>query len=96
VMKELGRPRIKTPVVQGPFPRGLPPNPAGLLLVASELGVAPESTVYVGDRVDVDAVAARRAGMRAYMLKSRAPSGSEDWISIDGFSELTGMWYPDH
>jgi FMN phosphatase YigB (HAD superfamily) len=72
------------------------PNPAGLLLVASELGVAPESTVYVGDRVDVDAVAARRAGMRAYMLKSRAPSGSEDWISIDGFSELTGMWYPDH
>jgi hypothetical protein len=30
VMKGLGRPRIKAPVVQGPFPRGLPPNPAGL------------------------------------------------------------------
>jgi FMN phosphatase YigB (HAD superfamily) len=74
----------------------LKPDPAGLLLVASELGVAPQSTVYVGDRVDVDAVAARRAGMRAYMLESRAPRGSEDWISIDGFSEVTGMWYSDH
>jgi phosphoglycolate phosphatase/putative hydrolase of the HAD superfamily len=72
----------------------LKPDPSGLLLVASELGVAPASTVYVGDRVEVDAVAARRAGMRACILTSRASGGSESWISVEGFAELTRVLYP--
>jgi HAD superfamily hydrolase (TIGR01549 family) len=71
----------------------LKPDPAGLLLVASELGVSPGSTVYIGDRVEVDAVAARRAGMRAYILKSRAPGGSEDWEPVEGFAELARVLY---
>lgn len=72
----------------------LKPDPAGLLLVASELGASPGSTVYIGDRVEVDAVAARRAGMRAYILKSRAPGGSEDWEPVEDFAELTRALYP--
>lgn len=72
----------------------LKPDPAGLLQVASELGVSPGTTVYVGDRVEVDAVAARRAGMRAYIVKGRAPAGSEDWVPVEGFPELTRVLYP--
>jgi putative hydrolase of the HAD superfamily len=72
----------------------LKPDPAGLLQVASELGVSPGSTVYVGDRVEVDAVAARRAGMRAYIVKGRAPAANEDWVPVEGFPELTRVLYP--
>jgi FMN phosphatase YigB (HAD superfamily) len=56
--------------------------------------VAPGTTVYVGDRVDVDAVAARRAGMRAYILTARAPAGSEEWVPVKGFAELMSALYP--
>jgi HAD superfamily hydrolase (TIGR01549 family) len=71
----------------------LKPDPAGLLSVASDLGVAPESAVYVGDRVEVDAVAARRAGMRAYILSGRAHGGSDEWVPVESFAELTSVLY---
>jgi FMN phosphatase YigB (HAD superfamily) len=72
----------------------LKPDPAGLLLVASELGVSPGSAVYVGDRAEVDAVAARRAGMRAFIVKGRAPAADEEWVPVEGFVELTSVLYP--
>ena len=69
------------------------PDPTGLMLVARELGVSPGSAVYVGDRFEVDAVAAGRAGMGAYILTSRAPRASEDWVRVDGFAELTKLLF---
>jgi HAD superfamily hydrolase (TIGR01549 family) len=72
----------------------LKPDPAGLLLVASELGVSPGSTVYIGDRVEVDAAAARRAGMRAFILEAGAPAHGEEWVPVEGFAELTRVLYP--
>ena len=44
------------------------PNPKGLLVTLARLGVAPDQAIYVGDRPEVDAEAARRAGMRAVIV----------------------------
>jgi HAD superfamily hydrolase (TIGR01509 family) len=47
------------------------PDPRGLLVAASKLGVSPQETLYVGDRPEVDAVAADRAGMPSIILTTR-------------------------
>lgn len=39
------------------------PHPRGLLLAAERLGAEPAATLYIGDRAEVDATAARAAGM---------------------------------
>lgn len=70
------------------------PNPAGLLLVAAELGVAAGSAVYIGDRPEVDAIAAKRAGMRAFIVTGTKVVSHSDWVSVRGFAELTTMLYP--
>ena len=44
------------------------PDPAAFTLAADRLGVPPGDVVYVGDRVDVDARAATRAGMHGIWL----------------------------
>lgn len=44
-------------------PQWLKPNPDGLLRAARQLGVAPEHCQVLGDRLDADGEAARRAGM---------------------------------
>jgi FMN phosphatase YigB (HAD superfamily) len=46
----------------------LKPNPAGLLHVLEVIGVAAEDAVYIGDRPEVDAEAARRAGVRSLIV----------------------------
>lgn len=71
------------------------PDPAGLLDVAAALGVAPAQTVYVGDRPDVDAVAAERAGMACFIIttKQRVAPG-EAWIPVEGFVALTRVLLP--
>lgn len=44
-------------------PRRLKPSPEGFLLAAGRLGVSPPDCLVIGDRIDVDGLAARRAGM---------------------------------
>jgi HAD superfamily hydrolase (TIGR01549 family) len=44
-------------------PRWLKPHPDGLLTAAEQLGVSPSRCLVLGDRLDVDGEAARRAGM---------------------------------
>lgn len=67
------------------------PSPAGLLAVLARLGAEPENSVYIGDRPDVDAEAARRAGMQAWILTSERPVRNAGWNAFSGFDELTGM-----
>jgi len=65
------------------------PNPRGLLVAMTRLGSRPVNTLYVGDREEVDAVAARAAGMRCALISdtaARSPSG--DPLRITRFSEL--------
>ncbi|MFJ5229168.1 HAD family hydrolase [Kitasatospora sp. NPDC088391] len=50
------------------------PDPEIFLLACRALGVAPERTAYVGDRLDVDARAAAAAGLLGIWL-DREPSG---------------------
>lgn len=63
------------------------PDPAGLLTVMAALDARPNSVVYVGDRPDVDAEAARRAGVRAFILSSTVPPSAE-WVGVKNFAEL--------
>jgi phosphoglycolate phosphatase len=49
----------------------LKPDPAGLLSILRQTGVAPERALMIGDRFDRDAAAAERAGMRALILSGQ-------------------------
>lgn len=52
------------------------PAPDGLLAVARALGVAPAECVYVGDRFEVDGVAAQAAGMPAFIVGASSAAAS--------------------
>jgi HAD superfamily hydrolase (TIGR01509 family) len=49
------------------------PDPKGLEVVAADLGTAPAETLYVGDRIDVDAEAAARGGFPFVLLGGSGP-----------------------
>lgn len=74
---------------------GLRKPGAGILLRALEaLGVAPEHAWFVGDRIDRDILAARRAGVsKAILISTRAGSGTalrgvEPDVRIDQLAQL--------
>jgi beta-phosphoglucomutase-like phosphatase (HAD superfamily) len=46
----------------------LKPNPHGLQVILNRLGADPSEALYIGDRPEVDATAAERAGMRAVIF----------------------------
>jgi HAD superfamily hydrolase (TIGR01509 family) len=67
------------------------PSPKGLLLAARMLNVQPEETLYIGDRPEVDAEAARRAGMRPVILgRPLAHPGS--CRTVSNFHALTALF----
>jgi HAD superfamily hydrolase (TIGR01509 family) len=68
------------------------PHPSIFNLALDELHLAPEQTVYVGDRPDVDVAGAQSAGMRAVLIRSPyrekdIPDGEPDAI-IEELPEL--------
>jgi phosphoglycolate phosphatase len=62
----------------------LKPDPAGLLSILRQTGVAPERALMVGDRFDRDAVAADRAGVRALIRSSRPHAR---WATFRGYDD---------
>jgi len=56
------------------------PNPRGLEVTVQRLGILKHEAFYIGDRVEVDAVAARRAGIGCFILNGRQ--------NFDGLLEL--------
>jgi FMN phosphatase YigB (HAD superfamily) len=71
--------------------RGFKPDPSGLLLAAKRLGVTPQRLLYVGDRPEVDAECARRAGASAAILEIRGRRYSQAeryWHSAPSFAAL--------
>jgi HAD superfamily hydrolase (TIGR01549 family) len=56
---------------QEPEVAAFKPNPRGLQLTIDRLGVAPEDALHIGDRPQIDAEAARRAGMPAVIIGHR-------------------------
>ena len=53
---------------QDPRVQRFKPDPKGLELAIRELAIQKEEAVYIGDRADVDAVAASRAGIQHFIL----------------------------
>ncbi len=74
---------------QDPDVRRFKPHPRGLEVTARQLGVDPEQTVYIGDRPDTDAVAARAAGMACAIIGARRPRRGEAWLAVAGYPALS-------
>jgi beta-phosphoglucomutase-like phosphatase (HAD superfamily) len=63
------------------------PHPAGICVALKRLDIEPEYALYVGDRPDVDAPAARAAGVACVIIGSKAKAPG-DWLAAQDFSEL--------
>lgn len=83
---------------QDPEVNRLKPDPRGLRVALARLDAAAAEALYVGDRPDVDAAAARAAGMRCVIVGCRGRRG-EGWVGVGDFRELAelelaGSWAP--
>ena len=65
------------------------PHPRGLAVTARRLDVEPVQTVYIGDRPETDAVAARAAGMACVILAGSTPRRDEGWATVAGYPALS-------
>ena len=64
------------------------PDPRGLEQILSRLSLPKEAAFYVGDRPEVDGVAARRAGIRALIVGGKPHSNHEHWTSVKDFHDV--------
>jgi FMN phosphatase YigB (HAD superfamily) len=65
------------------------PNPRILEVALCRLGVSKEETLYVGDRPEVDAEAARRAGVACAIIGRRHRTAVRPgWFSLPSFGRL--------
>ena len=62
----------------------LKPHPRGLLDLVAQAGVAPGATLLIGDRVERDGEAARRAGVASLIRTSKAQPG---WRTFERFDD---------
>lgn len=69
------------------------PCPKGFLHACACWGLSPEQVLYVGDRPEVDAAGATRAGMPCVILARRrpsreGPSGAQSYVTFPSFAGL--------
>jgi len=64
------------------------PDPRGLIIAAGRLGVAPSEALYVGDRPEVDAVAAERAEMACAIISRKGQAVNQRHICVRSFADL--------
>jgi len=68
------------------------PNPQIFLHACDAVGENPENTIYVGDRYETDAVAARAAGLRGIWLDRRAEATDQHLPpTIAALSDLSSL-----
>ncbi len=67
------------------------PDPRGILVSLERLGVAPLDALYVGDRADVDAPAARAAGVACAILTGEKPAHGAGFLAVRSFADLGQM-----
>nr|WP_082570968.1 HAD-IA family hydrolase [Cellulomonas sp. Root485] len=76
------------------------PDPRVFVEACRRLGTAPERTAYVGDELDVDAVAARAAGLLGIWVDrpgarrlplTDAEIAAADVVTIESFDQLPGV-----
>ncbi len=74
-----------------PRVRRFKPDPSGLLTVMAECGSGTSETIYVGDRPEVDAEAARRAGVQCIIVGQRHGASGIGWEGVPNYKALGGM-----
>jgi beta-phosphoglucomutase-like phosphatase (HAD superfamily) len=69
----------------------LKPHPSGILAVLRELKIDSSAAVYIGDRPEVDAEAARRAGVACIIVGRAAGPSSGEWVGARDYFQLGAM-----
>ncbi|MGA7234885.1 MAG: HAD family hydrolase [Bryobacteraceae bacterium] len=92
-LRALGLERFFRCVLSPADPRmgRLKPDPGGILAVLQELKIDASSAVYIGDRPEVDAEAARRAGIACIILGRASRPPSAEWIAAPDYPHLAVM-----
>jgi HAD superfamily hydrolase (TIGR01509 family) len=71
------------------------PHPRGLQLALERLGATAAESLYVGDRVEVDAAAAAAAGMPcAILTETSGASDQRTWMQVAAYSQLRTLVFP--
>lgn len=79
---------------QDPAVNAFKPNPCGLVEALRRLGVAPVDALYVGDRAEVDAAAAKAAGVPCAILNRKRRGGpTSTWIEVAHYGELHALLF---
>ncbi len=72
------------------------PNPRGLLVALERLRAEPSESLYIGDRLDVDAPTAEGAGVGCAILTKRQPARISPGVTcVAGYAELQKVLFPD-
>jgi HAD superfamily hydrolase (TIGR01509 family) len=64
------------------------PDPRSLEVALDRLNTGPDDALYVGDRPEVDAEAARRAGVACAILDPKGRQSKGDWLVFSSYPEL--------
>jgi putative hydrolase of the HAD superfamily len=71
------------------------PHPRGLQVVLQRLGVFAHECLYVGDRAEVDAAAARAAGIPCVILTREGSSSGRDYTTVASYRQLQELLVGD-
>jgi HAD superfamily hydrolase (TIGR01549 family) len=74
--------------------RAFKPDPRGIEVALARLGVERGRALYVGDRPEVDAAAAARAGVPCVIIGRRDAVHPGGWIEVPGFRRLRTLLFP--
>jgi putative hydrolase of the HAD superfamily len=87
-LRQTGIERFFTVVVISEEIGAAKPHPEIFTAACRQAGCSPEESVYVGDRLDLDVRASRRAGMKAFWLNRRRDPEQADVEAIGSLTEI--------
>ena len=77
---------------QDPEVQRFKPDGRGIEVTLGRLGVEKNRALYIGDRPDVDAAAASRAGIRCVIIgRKRDRTNPRSWTEVSGYRELRDL-----
>ena len=82
---------------QDPQVQRFKPDPRGLEVILRRLGVEKDQALYVGDRPEVDAVTAFRAGVTPLIIgRKRKVRSGPAWINVSSYRELSELLFEEY
>ena len=92
-LRALGLDRYFRCVISPPDPRiaRFKPDPGGILAVLRELKIDAADAVYIGDRPEVDAEAAKRAGVACIIVGRASGPPSGEWLAEPDYTQVAAM-----